>query len=81
MKELTTDAVIATKFTMWAVQPLETLKRSKVYRLREKLNSGNELNSEEKKWLSYKVSTTSHFKFTILDFPTQDTNTISVEFN
>ncbi len=56
---------IATKFVQWDVQPLESLKGSKAYDLREKLNSGEKMDSEEKKWLTYKVNTNAYFKCSI----------------
>lgn len=43
---------IATKFVKWDVPELATLKDSKVYRLRERLNDGDKLTREEKNWIT-----------------------------
>lgn len=43
---------IASRFVQWAVPSLETLKDSKVYQLRERLNQGGKLDRKEKNWLT-----------------------------
>lgn len=48
-------AQIATKFVRWDVPELATLKDSKVYKLRERLNNGGKLTREEKNWLTRNV--------------------------
>lgn len=55
-------AVIATKFVSHEVPELETLKTSKVYRLREKLNKGKKLSRDEKNWLAEAVNRNSFFR-------------------
>ncbi len=47
---------IATKFVAWKVPTLESLRNSKVYRLRFKLNNGEKLSQEEKDWLTRNVN-------------------------
>ena len=49
---------IATKFVEWSVPELDTLKDSKAYRLREKLNNGEKMSREEKNWLPEAVNDT-----------------------
>jgi len=56
---------IATKFVKWEVPELDTLKGSKVYQLREKLNAGEKLNREEKNWIAENVNRNSYFKSAI----------------
>ena len=41
--------VIATKFVKWDIPKLESLRNSKVYALREKVNSGEKLERDEKR--------------------------------
>ena len=53
---------IATKFVKWDVNPLESLKGSIAYTLREKLNGGGTMNRNEKNWLAEKVNTSTYFK-------------------
>lgn len=54
---------IATKFVRWDVPELATLKDSKVYKLRERLNNGGKLTREEKNWLTRNVwDCNSYFK-------------------
>ena len=48
-------AQIAMKFVQWDVPELDSLKDSKVYRLRERLNDGDKLTREEKNWLTRNV--------------------------
>jgi len=53
---------MATKFVAWEVPTLEALKGSKVYILREKLNNGEQMNREEKDWLTRNVNSNTYFK-------------------
>lgn len=57
--------VIATKFVKWDIPKLESLRSSKVYALREKVNSGEKLEREEKNWITEKVNHNSYFKSAI----------------
>ena len=59
--KMTTKA-IATKFVKWDVPGLDTLKGSKVYLLREKVNAGGKLSREEKNWIAEKVNSNSYFR-------------------
>ena len=54
-------AQIATKFVKWDVPELTTLRDSRVYKLRERLNSGDKLNREEKNWITLKVRESIYF--------------------
>lgn len=54
--------IIATKFVSHDVPELETLKFSKAYQLREKLNNGERMNRIEKNWLAEAVNRNSLFK-------------------
>ena len=54
--------ILATKFVKWDVPELETLKGSKVYLLREKVNAGENLSREEKNWIAENVNHNSYFK-------------------
>ena len=56
---------IATKFVKWDVPELNTLKNSKTYLLREKLNIGEKLTREEKNWVTEKVNHNAYFKSAI----------------
>lgn len=56
---------IATKFVQWDVPALDTLKESKVYQLRQRLNEGKRLSREEKNWLTEKLMHNSYFKKSI----------------
>lgn len=56
---------IAIKFTRWDVSPLETLKQSKVYELRERLNAGERISREEKNWITAQVNNNPYFKSAI----------------
>ena len=56
---------IAYKFVNWDVPELDSLKNSKTYRLREKLNQGCSLTRDEKNWLTEKVNTNSYFRRSI----------------
>ena len=53
---------IATKFVRHQVPELATLKNSKVYQLREKLNKGEKMNRAEKNWLAEAVNRNAFFK-------------------
>lgn len=53
---------IATKFVDYEVPALDTLKGSKAYQLREKLNNGVKLNREEKNWLTKAIHSNSYFR-------------------
>ncbi len=53
---------IATKFVKWDVPELATLKDSKVYRLRERLNDGDKLTREEKNWITRNVRECTYFR-------------------
>jgi hypothetical protein len=57
--------VIASKFVQWDVPELETLKGSKVYVLREKLNAGDKLSREEKNWITENVNHNTYFTHSI----------------
>ena len=59
------DTVVARKFAGWEVPELSTLKYSKVYALREKLNSGGKLNREEKNFIAEKINSNAYFKDSI----------------
>lgn len=48
-------AQIAIKFVQWEVPALETLRNSRVYKLREHLNNGGKLSREEKNWITQKA--------------------------
>lgn len=56
---------IATKFVKWDIPNLDTLKGSKVYQLREKVNAGEKLSREEKDWITQNVNRNSYFKSAI----------------
>ena len=56
------ETTMATKFVAWEVPTLETLKGSKAYILREKLNNGGQMNREEKDWLTENVNSNTYFK-------------------
>lgn len=43
---------IAVKFVNWEVDPLDTLKDSRVYGLRLRLNNGDKMSREDKNWLA-----------------------------
>ena len=42
---------IATKFALWEVPTLDTLKDTRAYILREKVNNRESLSREEKNWI------------------------------
>lgn len=56
---------IATKFVKWDVPALETLKETKVYKLREKIIEGKSLTRAEKDWLAERLNNNAYFKSSI----------------
>ena len=57
---------IARKFVKWDVKPLESLKDSKVYILRQKINDNGKLSREEKNWITEHVNNSNaYFKYAI----------------
>lgn len=56
------NSTIATKFVTWDVKPLESLKNSKAYELRDKLNRGERMNRIERNWLAERVNSSTYFK-------------------
>ena len=54
-------AAIATKFALWEVPALDTLKDAKAYILRQKVNNKEKLSREEKNWISYQVNHNTYF--------------------
>lgn len=56
---------IAMKFVQWDVPELAELKDSKVYKLRERLDSGDKLSREEKNWLTRSVKECGYFKMSV----------------
>lgn len=59
------ECVLATKFVQWDVEPLESLCKSKVYLLREKLNRGERMTREEKNWFAEAVNTNTYFRTSV----------------
>ena len=57
--------VIVTKFVKWDIPELDTLKDSKVYKLRLKLNNGECLNRVEKNWITENVINCNYFNYGI----------------
>lgn len=53
---------IATKFAEWDVPALESLKKQRIYILREKINNGYKLSIEERIFISKAVNDNSYFK-------------------
>lgn len=53
---------IAIKFVKWEIPPLETLTGSKVYALRQRLNTGDKLTRDEKNWITENVIHNAYFK-------------------
>lgn len=53
---------IATKFISWEVPSLDTLKDSRAYNLRERLNSGEKLSREDKNWIAENINHNSYFR-------------------
>lgn len=56
---------IASKFVKWDIPELDTLKNSKVYQLREKVNAGEKFSREEKDWITKNVNHNCYFKSAI----------------
>lgn len=56
---------IAIKFVKWDVQPLENFTGSKVYELRQRLNTGKKIDRDEKNWITEKVNNNTYFKSAI----------------
>ena len=65
------ERLVATKFVLWDVEPLESLCNSKVYLLRVKLNRGERMSREDellrawlekKNWLAETVNTNTYFR-------------------
>ena len=56
---------IATKFVKWDIPELSTLKGSKVYQLRKKVNAEEKLSRDEKNWITEKANNNSYFKSAI----------------
>ena len=64
------ERLVAIKFVLWDVEPLESLCNSKVYLLRVKLNRGERMSREdellrawlEKNWLAEAVNTNTYFR-------------------
>ncbi len=65
------ERLVATKFVLWDVEPLESLCNSKVYLLRVKLNRGERMSREDellrawlekKNWLVEAVNTNTYFR-------------------
>ena len=65
------ERLVATKFVLWDVEPLESLCNSKVYLLRVKLNRGERMSREDellrawlekKNWLCEAVNTNTYFR-------------------
>ncbi|MDO4707992.1 MAG: hypothetical protein Q4A61_06205 [Porphyromonadaceae bacterium] len=56
------ERAVAIKFVQWEVQPLETLRESKAYLLREQLNRGEAMSREQKDWLCEAVNSNTYFR-------------------
>ena len=54
---------IATKFVTWDVPALEKLSESKVYQIKQKVMNGEQLDREEKNWLTKNVNTNGFSKW------------------
>ena len=52
---------VATKFVKWNIPALETLRNSKVYEIRLKLDNNERLSREEKEWITKQVYQNSYF--------------------
>ncbi len=59
------SVAVATKFVKWDVSPLDSLKESRVYRLRERLNNGESMNRAEKNWLAENIRSNSYFSLSV----------------
>ena len=53
---------IAVKFVSWDVSPLDTLKNSRAYMLREKLDGNGKMDRAEKNWLAENVRNNFYFR-------------------
>lgn len=53
---------IAYKFVKWDVPALGTLRLSKVYYLKEKVNAGEKLSRDDRNWITEKVNNNAYFK-------------------
>ena len=53
---------IATKFVSGEVPELNSLKNSRAYTLRERLNAGEKISREEKNWIASQVNHSTFFK-------------------
>ena len=53
---------IAVKFVHWDVCSLDTLKNSRVYNLRQRLNNGEKMNREDKNWLAENLRNNAYFR-------------------
>lgn len=51
----------AFKFVPWETKPLEALKDSIVFKMRNLINSGVKLNRAQKNWITYRVNSNSYF--------------------
>lgn len=60
-----TNQQIATKFVKWDIPALDTLRESKVYKLRQRLNEGKRLRREEKNRLTENLMRNSYFEKSI----------------
>lgn len=49
------------KFVPWDTKPIDALKDSIVYKIRELINSGIKLNRAQKNWITHKVNSNSYF--------------------
>lgn len=56
------ETKIATKFVVWEVPALETLRDTKTYKLRIKVNSNKKLSRDEKDWITKQVNGNAYFK-------------------
>lgn len=56
---------IAVKFVSWDVSPLDTLKNSRAYMLREKPNGNGKMDRTEKNWLAENIKNNSYFRTSI----------------
>jgi len=56
------NETIATPFVSHVIPELQTLRNSKVYLLREKLNKGEKLQRAEKDWIAQNLNSNTFFK-------------------
>lgn len=57
--------VRATQFVAWDIPALDSLRNSKVYLLRNKLNNGEAMSRAEKNWLCEKINSNTYFRTAI----------------